>query len=55
MRGRQSVVVSASNITMQAREFSKFQQKALIDGKFKPNLSDSLPTVFLLVNMVKTL
>jgi hypothetical protein len=42
-------------MTMQSHEFPKFQQKALIDGKFKHNVSDSLPTVFLLVNMVKTL
>jgi hypothetical protein len=30
-------------------------QKALIDGEFNAQLSDSLPRAFILVNMVKTL
>jgi hypothetical protein len=33
----------------------QIRQKALIDGEFNAQLSDSLPRVFILVNMAKTL
>jgi hypothetical protein len=52
MRGRQSVVACVPNITLQSHGFSKFHQKALTGRNFKHNVSGTLPTVFVLVNMV---
>jgi hypothetical protein len=33
----------------------EIREKALIDGKLKPKVSDNLPRAFGLVNMLKTL
>jgi hypothetical protein len=53
--GRESVVVSALNVASEGSSILQIRQKGVNDGKFKPDVLDSLPRVFILVNMVKTL
>jgi hypothetical protein len=53
MSGRQQIAVCAQLAA--SMSFPAIRQKALIDGKFMPDVSDRLQTVFTLVILAKTL